>query len=135
MSNSSVINIEDEPVPKAVGKNQLGTLTHLVPKGSLLTEQQQQPLIDALEECLAKWDTQIVIDFAGINLLNSRNIETLLLYQNKLAKAGGWLKLANVKPLIRTILNITAADEQILIVENSLQQDTIEIVPSDGSSG
>ncbi len=43
MSVSKVINIEDEPGPKAVGKNQLGALTHLIPKGSLLTEQQQQP--------------------------------------------------------------------------------------------
>jgi type IV pilus assembly protein PilB len=117
------VHIEDEPVPKAVGKNRMGSLIHLVPKGSLLSEKLQQPLIEALEECLAEWDTQVIIDFAGISLLNSKNIEALLYYQKKLAKAGGWLKLANIKPLIRDILSITAADEQILVVENSLQDD------------
>ncbi len=101
----------------------MGSLTHLIPKGSLLSEQQQQPLVDALEQCLSEWDTQVIIDFAGIALLNSRNIETLLLYQKKLTRVGGWLKLTNIKPLIRDILAITAADEQILVIENALSNE------------
>ncbi len=135
MLKNTAINIQDEPTPKTVGKNQLGSLTHLIPKGSLLTEQQQQPLTDALEECLSQWETQVIIDFASITLLNSRNIETLLLYQNKLTKAGGWLKLANVKPLIRDILTITATDEHILIIENVLQNDTTQAPLSSSAKG
>ncbi|MCK5664682.1 MAG: Flp pilus assembly complex ATPase component TadA [Thiotrichaceae bacterium] len=123
MSQTTAINIQDEPTPKTVGKNQMGSLTHLIPKGSLLSEQQQQPLVDALEQCLSEWDTQVIIDFAGIALLNSRNIETLLLYQKKLTRVGGWLKLTNIKPLIRDILAITAADEQILVIENALSNE------------
>ena len=113
----------------------MGSLTHLIPKGSLLSEQQQQPLVDALELCLSQWDTQVIIDFAGITLLNSRNIETLLLYQTKLAKAGGWLKLANVKPLIRDILSITAADEHILIIENTLTEQVSQSPPTTAVNG
>lgn len=128
MTNSNVIKDEGEQLPKTVVRNQLGTITYLTPKGSILTEQQQKPLINILDESLARWDTQIVIDFTHINLLNSYNIESLLLYQNKLAKAGGSLKLANVKPLIRDILRITAADEQIIIVEDALQENSTAFV-------
>ena len=115
--NTPVVNIEDQPSPKAIGKNRMGTITHLLPKGSLLTEEQQKPLIEALDECLQKWETQVVIDLDNITLLNSINIENLLFYQGKMARAGGWLKLTHVKPLIREILRITAADERIQILD------------------
>ncbi len=115
--NTPVVNIEDQPAPKAIGKNRMGTITHLLPKGSLLTEEQHKPLIKALDECLEKWETQVVIDLDNITLLNSINIENLLFYQGKMARAGGWLKLTHVKPLIREILRITAADERIQILD------------------
>ncbi len=124
MSNGNVVNIEDSPTPKTVGRNRMGTLTRLVPKGSLLTEEQQAPLIEALEECLQQWETQVVIDLAAITLLNSRNIETLLFYQGKLARAGGWLKLTHLKPLVRDILRITGADAEILILDSDNRTDT-----------
>ena len=128
MSQRNVVSIEDQPTPKAVGKNRMGSLTHLVPRGSLLSEEQQKPLTDAIDECLAQWETQLIIDLSAITLLNSKNIETLLYYQNKLSKAGGWLKLANIKPLIRDILSITAADEQILIIENTLKDEPQPVI-------
>ncbi len=121
MPETNVVNIEDSPTPKSVGKNRMGNLTHLVPKGSLQSEEQQQPLCDALDECLKHWETQVVIDLAGIALLNSRNIETLLFYQQKLSRAGGWLKLTHLSPLIRDILRITAADEHILTLDDQDQ--------------
>ncbi len=125
--NTPVVNIEDQPSPKAIGKNRMGTITHLLPKGSLLTEEQQKPLIEALDECLQKWETQVVIDLDNITLLNSINIENLLFYQGKMSRAGGWLKLTHVKPLIREILRITAADERIQILdEEPAEEPTLE---------
>jgi type IV pilus assembly protein PilB len=121
------MHIEDEPSPRAVSSNQMGALTHLVPKGSLLSEAQQQPLVDAIEHCLKKWNTQVIIDLSAITLLNSRNIEMLLRYQARLVKAGGWMKLANVKPLIRDILKITGADEVIPQIENVLQTESTSV--------
>lgn len=122
MSQSNAINIEDDHSPHAVVKNRIGTMTHLMPKGNLLTESQQQALTEHVDQCLAQWDTHIIIDLAGITLLNSKMIETLLHYQKKLSRAGGWLKLAHVKPLCRDVLRITAADEQIPIVDDEIHR-------------
>ncbi len=130
MSDSNVINLEDQPKPRSVGKNRMGSLTHLLPRGSLLGEEQQQPLIEALDECLKLWETQVIIDLAGITLLNSKNIETLLYYQQKLTRAGGWLKLTHIKPLVRDILTITAADQQIFMLDEESPADTRPRAPS-----
>ncbi len=115
--NEPVINIEDQPIPRSVGKNRMGTMTHLLPKSSMLSKEHQLPLTKALDECLEQWETHVIIDLDNIALLNSMNIETLLYYQGKLTRAGGWLKLTHVKSLVREILRITAADEQIQILD------------------
>ena len=66
--------------PRQVGHYRIGTVSHVIPSGSLIGEDQQQPLAETLQECLDKRETQVVIDLAGINLLNSKNLEMLLFY-------------------------------------------------------
>ncbi len=134
VNNLDAMTLHEETAPREVAENRMGTMTHLVPKGALLTEQQQQPLIDALDNCLQQWNTQIIIDLAALTRLNSRNIEMLVHYHHKLVKAGGWLKLANVKPLIRDILRITGVDELIPQVENLLQDPQTAPPPAPAAS-
>ena len=134
MSSSSAIDIADEPSPRSVAVSRVGTLTNLMPRGSLLSDELQQPLIDALNDCLKQWQTQAVIDLGGISLLNSRNIETLLHFQEKFTRAGGWIKLANVKPVVRDILAITATDRQIHILDHGEEHASAAPVASGGSA-
>jgi type IV pilus assembly protein PilB len=114
---AATAEFSDHPAPRAVAVNRLGSLLQLQPQGNLLTDEQQQPLVDELEQCLARWDKQVVIDLDNINLLNSRNLETLLQYHRRFNRIGGWLKLVHLKPQLADVLRLTGIDRHIPVIQ------------------
>ncbi|MEN8177433.1 MAG: ATPase, T2SS/T4P/T4SS family [Pseudomonadota bacterium] len=127
------VNIEQEMSPNQVLRSRIGVMTHLAPKGVLSTEEELQPLRAAINTCLAQWETQVVIDLSTVPLLNSLALETLLDLQESLAKAGGWLRVSNIKPLIREVFSLTGLVESIPVVEvdqEQAQQPAAPIHPS-----
>ncbi len=119
MSSASVtaINIEDAPTVNAVMRTRMGVMTYLAPKGILSSDEELQPLREAIETCLQQWETQVVIDLSLVPLVHSRALETLLEAQEKLAKTGGWLKVSNAGALIRDIFTITGLCKAIAVIE------------------
>jgi type IV pilus assembly protein PilB len=107
MNKTNVVKLDDGVVTNEVLRTRIGVMTHLTPKGFPVTDEELRPLRDAVEECLRKWEIQIVIDLTSVPLLNSNALEALLTMQESLAKVGGWIKLSNVKPLLREILVLT----------------------------
>ena len=108
--------IHDEPSPRPVAVNRLGTLLQLQPQGNLLTEELQQPLVEELEKCLSQWHKQVVIDFTHVSQLNSRNLETLLHFHRQFNRIGGWLKLVHLKPALLDILCLTGLERKIPVI-------------------
>ncbi len=118
----SVTAIGFDHDPDIVLRSRIGVMTHLAPKGILSTDDELEPLRKAVDACLAEWETQVVIDLSTVPLLNSLALEALLEMQEKLAKVGGWLRVSNIKPLIRDIFSLTGLDASIPIIEVDQQQ-------------
>ena len=117
MAEAELKTETDTGSPRQVGHYRVGAVSHVIPSGSLIGEEQQQPLAEILQQCVGNKESQVVIDFAGINLLNSKNLEMLLFFQGKLSRLGGWLKLSHCNPLLRDILRLTRVDQSIQIIE------------------
>ncbi len=110
-----------EPV-SGVLRTQIGAMTHLAPKGVLIDEAGLESLKLAILESLANWETRIVLDLVSVHLLNSRALEALIDFQEQLAKAGGWLKLAHANPAIREILLITGLTKSLRLMDSNGQE-------------
>ena len=96
----------------------MGAMTHLFPRGNLSDDEQLQALDTAATECVENQEIQLVIDLVSVSLISSKALEALFDLKQILAKAGGWLKLTNAKPLIRDIFRATAMDQFIEIVDS-----------------
>lgn len=116
-TSSNVVNIEEGAGPVKVTRTRIGVMTHLAPKGVLSADDELQPLREAVDACLAHWETQIVIDLSTVPLLHSMALETLLDLQERLVKVGGWLNVSNANSLIREVFSITRLSESIPVVE------------------
>ena len=117
MSDSNVVSIEDGLDTSTVSRNRVGPITHLFPRGSLSEPGLLQALNVSIEESLDNKEVQIVIDMVNVSKINSKALESLYDYRQSLAKAGGWIKVTNTKPLIREIFLITGIDRVIDVVE------------------
>jgi type IV pilus assembly protein PilB len=133
VTQANVVNIDDAPVINAVTRTRIGVMTHLAPKGLSMTEGELQPLQDAVDTCLREWDIQIVIDLSTVHLLHSNALETLLDMQERLAKVGGWLKVSNVKPLVKEIFFLTGLINSIPFADE--EQDPQLPLPNSFSRG
>jgi anti-anti-sigma factor len=133
VTKANVVNIDDAPVINAVTRTRIGVMTHLAPKGLSMTEGELQPLQDAVDTCLREWDIQIVIDLSTVHLLHSNALETLLDMQERLAKVGGWLKVSNVKPLVKEIFFLTGLINSIPFADE--EQDPQLPLPNSFSRG
>ncbi len=107
----------EEHIKAEIMHTQIGVMTYLAPKGVLSNESGIAELHESVNECLQAFETQIVIDLAKVQRLNSAALESLLDIQEKLVKVGGWLKVAQLNSLIREIFYITDFAEYVCMVE------------------
>ncbi len=111
-------------------------MTHLFPRGNLTEPELLDALRAAVDESIASQEVQLIIDMVSVSLVDSCALETLFDLRQELARAGGWLKVTNAKPLIRDIFLVTGLDQVIDIV-NSFNIDKAEVARPDttGSEG
>jgi type IV pilus assembly protein PilB len=95
----------------------MGVMTYLAPVGAISSDKELAALSQALDDCLARWETQVVIDLTGVAMIRSSALEMLLDGQEQLAKAGGWLKITNANTLLREILRLTGLARSIALVD------------------
>lgn len=101
-----------------VMRTRIGYMTYLAPRGVLTNEMGLEELRTAINTCIENKETQVVIDLANIQRLNSAALEALLEFQEKLVKVGGWLKVAQINTLIHEIFLITGFFEFINVIES-----------------
>ena len=111
-------------------------MTHLFPRGNLTEPELLLALQQAVDESIANQEVQLIIDMVSVSLVDSKALETLFDLRQSLARAGGWLKITNAKPLIRDIFMVTGLDQVIDLV-NSFNIDKPEVAKPDtsGSEG
>jgi len=105
------------PAQDGVIRTRMGVMTYLAPVGAISSDKELAALSQALDDCLARWETQVVIDLTGVAMIRSSALEMLLDGQEQLAKAGGWLKITNANTLLREILRLTGLARSIALVD------------------
>ncbi len=74
-----------------------------------------------LEENCVKSERKIIMDFSGVESLDSRALGELISMQRSLSEFGGKLIISSPSDKIRRILDVTSLDK-ILIVTSSLKE-------------
>ena len=91
----------------------IGVMTYLTPQFSVLDKVACKQLREVFEHCLQEHEKRIVIDLTKVNTLNSLSLAEIIDGAEKIIRSGGWLKLANINPLIRDILDMTGVSDYV----------------------
>ena len=86
------------------------------------------PFRQMLRQVIDSGVRRVVVDLAGVRLLDSSGLATLVLMFKALAKDGGVLCVAAPRPLVRSVLAITSVDRVITVY------DTVQAAEDDQSS-
>ena len=89
-------------IPSIV-RTQSGMLTTLRPTDALTDEQTLSQLQELVEQAVESGETRIIVDLAAVPILNSAALEILLDCQDRLIRAGGWVRLSHVGSVVRDI--------------------------------
>jgi anti-sigma B factor antagonist len=65
------------------------------------------PLLETLKSLTERSSPQIVVDLAGASMCDSTGLNVLIQTERRARANGGWLRLANVQPLVDRVLSIT----------------------------
>lgn len=99
-----------------IARSRVGVNTYLAPQGSLADSLILESLQKEIEQCIAKSETQLILDLNYVPTLSSRVLELLLKWQESLLPKGGSLTIVNANPVNLDVFNITELDKYIQIV-------------------
>lgn len=116
--------------PNGVTITQIGVMTYLAPRISLLEEAGLNDLKQAVDVCVAERNASLVVDLAVIQLVNSKAMEALLDIQDRLVRLGGGLSIANANATISEIFHITGFAEYVDV----LKDDADRVIDDEPSS-
>lgn len=99
-----------------ITRSRVGVNTYLAPQGSLADSLTLEGLQKEIEQCVARSETQLIIDLNHVPTLSSRVLEMLLEWQEMLLPKGGSLTLVNANPVNMDVFTITELNNYINIV-------------------
>jgi type IV pilus assembly protein PilB len=97
----------EEFLASQILRTRIGVITRLAPRASLVDEAALKDLRDAAEYCIGHRETQLVLDLATVQVLNSAALDAMIDIQERLVRHGGWLKVVNVTPIVTDIFHLT----------------------------
>ena len=97
----------EEFLASQILRTRIGVITRLAPRASLVDEAALKDLRDAAEYCMERRETQLVLDLATVQVLNSAALDAMIDIQERLVRHGGWLKVVNVTPIVTDIFHLT----------------------------
>jgi len=115
------MSASEQAVAAEVMRTRIGAMTHLAPSGNLSRQDELESLQTVVDGCLDNWETRLVLDLTSVPLLDGKVLELLLGFQERLARVGGWLKLAHARPIVRDILEITGLTNTLTLMEASAE--------------
>ena len=126
---------EEVEAASAVLRTRIGAMTYLAPKGTLTAEQSIAAMTAAIDACLQTREIQVVVDLANVQSLNSASLEAILEGQDRLVRAGGWLKVANVNGTNHDVFNITGFSDHVSLIDETGTEAADTVVPSTALRG
>jgi type IV pilus assembly protein PilB len=102
-----------------IARSKIGVATYLIPDGSLNQDASISGLRQAIDTCIADREFQLVVDLAGVPLVNSEALELLLDAQNDLVRVGGELRLANANAVVSDVLRLSGVADAVASVEDA----------------
>ncbi len=99
-----------------INRSRVGTNTYLAPQSSLADSLTLEALQQEVNNCIAKSETQLIIDLSHVPTLVSKVLESLLDWQDILLPKGGSLTIVNANPVNLDVFHITELDNYIQIV-------------------
>ena len=105
-----------ESIAPTIIRTRTGIVTSLRPTESLTGEAVLKDLNASIEQAIESGEIQIVLDLISVPLLNSAALEELLNCQDRLIRAGGWVKVSHASSEVREILRITEIDKYVSFV-------------------
>ena len=100
---------------QAVARSSIGSMTYIAPVGALCAGAPVTALHEAVTECIAAGQLQLILDLEQVTLIDGRAMEVVHDSDMALTRSGGWLKFVNPSPLVRDILIATGlADARVL---------------------
>ena len=101
------MSASEESLESQILRTRIGVITRLAPRSSLVDAAALQDLRDTAEHCMAHRETQLVLDLATVQVLNSAALDAMIDIQERLVRHGGWLKVVNLTPIVTDIFNLT----------------------------
>ncbi len=115
-------------------RSRIGVTTHLLPDGPLTEETRLTALHAAVEECLGQHEFELVLDLSSVPLANGAALELLLDTQERLARSGGSIALANPNAVLRDVFRFTGLDARIAVHERDGAGEVGALGPGPGRS-
>jgi type IV pilus assembly protein PilB len=111
------MSVSEQSLASEILQTRVGVITHLAPLSSLTSQAVLEDFAAAVEECLHRRETQLVLDLSTVQLLNSAALNAMVDMQDRLVRLGGWLKVVNANPLVLDIFRITGFTEYVSIMD------------------
>jgi len=96
--------------------------------GTITMGESKEKFARVMEELLSQSDVNVLVNFSGINYLDSTGIGELVGYMNKFVESNRQLKLLKPHERIRKLLAITKLDSIFQIYED--EQEALKSFPS-----
>ena len=80
-------------------------------KGELIEKDQAIPLLESINECIAKNEFNILLDLAELKYLNSTGLNVIITILTKARKGGGDVAVCNVSKKVNELLVITKLNQ------------------------
>ena len=109
----------------------IGMMTYLTPQFSTLDEPACKQFAEVFEYCLQKHEKHIVIDLTKVKKINSLSLDAIVGGAEKIIRNGGWLKLANSRPVAHDILDMTGVSDYVTQLNSSDRDSKNVFMPRD----
>jgi type IV pilus assembly protein PilB len=118
-----------QKLDQAISKVRVGVMVRLTPRTALATQDELAALAKTVAECMNAGDRRVVLDLSHVNTVASAALEAWLGLQEKLLRAGGWLKLTNASAIVQEVCRITGLNQQIAILRTEADEPADETIP------
>ncbi|GAA0736907.1 STAS domain-containing protein [Dactylosporangium roseum] len=102
----------------AVSARDVGDRTVITARG-VIDYGSRSVLREATDEALDGGKVRLVLDLSGVTLCDSSGLSTLVDVHRRATAAGGWLRLAGLRPIVSTALTLTNLDRVLPVYDTA----------------
>ena len=112
-----------ESSAKPITRVRIGVATHVTPTTSLVGNEALQDFLLVIDECIDAGELKIIVDFKSVQSIDSLAISALMDLQDRLMKAGGWVKITGHNNIVAEAAEITGLTDYITFLNSEGERD------------